>query len=64
MQMEELEKRTSQLQMEADGLMKAQQALYVPVYTTCSHCVLIYHSAHLLLLFLSTGKEIGSEEHI
>jgi len=32
MQMEELEKRTSQLQMEADGLMKAQQALYVTVY--------------------------------
>jgi len=29
MQMEELEKRTSQLQMEADGLLKAQQALYV-----------------------------------
>jgi len=28
MQMEELEKRTSQLQMEADGLLKAQQALY------------------------------------
>jgi len=51
MQMEELEKRTSQLQMEADGLMKAQQALYVPVYTTCSHCLLVYHSAHLLLPF-------------
>jgi len=32
MQMEELEKRTSQLHMEADGLMKAQQALYVTVY--------------------------------
>ena len=29
MQLEELEKRTSQLQMEADGLVKAQQALYV-----------------------------------
>jgi len=29
MQMEELEKRTSLLQAEADGLMKAQQALYV-----------------------------------
>jgi len=28
MQMEELEERTSQLQMEADGLVKAQQALY------------------------------------
>jgi len=32
MQMEELEKRTSQLQMEADGLLKAQQALYVASY--------------------------------
>jgi len=31
MQMEELEKRTSQLQMEADGLLKAQETLYVIV---------------------------------
>jgi len=43
MQMEELEKRTSQLQLEADGLMKAQQALYVLLLThslillVCSH---------------------------
>jgi len=29
MQLEELEKRTSQLQLEADALLKAQQALYV-----------------------------------
>jgi len=43
MQMEELEKRTSQLQTEADGLMKAQQALYVT-----SRYVLIYHKACLL----------------
>ena len=43
MQMEELEKRTSQLQTEADGLMKAQHALYVT-----SRYVLIYHKACLL----------------
>ena len=44
MQLEELEKRTSQLQMEADGLMKAQQALYV---STRVHCVTVI--SHVVL---------------
>ena len=57
MQLEELEKRTSQLQLESDGLLKAQQALYV-VTNSFSHslCIRQCSRIHILRFFQISKK--------